>query len=281
MEKNDVDASLQPGDGNFTPIVATGLYTGIERGLAADLVAARSLGGIAMPVCTAFIIASRGHVTDVLEVPADTIDAQLEHTFTNGAPNAVKLGVMISAITVKTVFSRLKKHLAKTPVLLDLTLSGPSGEELASSAGIEALTHHLAVPDLVSIRKEDVRAMIGMDLQSLDDAQVVAQRLALLGARNVLIRCGQVNARHFSSQVSEPEYVVDLFFDGEEFALFEAPRIPDDAAHGASSAFTMSILSGMAAGRPILEAIRDAKAYVTEALRLAMHGENHMLLRYF
>ena len=65
---------------SLTPVAVVGaFYTASERGLAADVLAARALGLAPLPLCTSIVVASGGRVTDVTEVPVDTVIAQLEH----------------------------------------------------------------------------------------------------------------------------------------------------------------------------------------------------------
>ena len=85
-----------PSPGAAPAILTAGaLYAGLERGLAADILSARALSCTAHTVCTAIVAAGRGRVTDVVEVPADTVDAQLEHIFNTATVDAAKIGVAV------------------------------------------------------------------------------------------------------------------------------------------------------------------------------------------
>lgn len=247
------------------------LYPGIERGLSADLIAARALDGQAFPVCTSLIVAGNGVVTDVLDVPTDSVDAQLEHLFETQQPTAAKVSIVNQPATIDIALDHLAHHL-DGPFVLDMTLSGPSGEDVIGQRGIEALTEHISQPDLVTLRLQDASLIAGMEIPSLDDAQVAIQRVAQLGAQRVLLRCGRLPTHFFDTDSSPPEYAVDLYYDGEDFALFEAPHVPATEIHGASSAYLLAALKELAAGAPMPDAVQFAKSYVTEALR---HGQKH------
>ena len=267
----------------FSPIVLGALYTGIERGLAADLLATRALGGLAYPVCTSIVVASRGLVTDVVDVPTDSVDAQLDHLFKTTKPSAVKLGIVPNRKTVEAAFRRMTQQAedpASLPLLLDLTLSGPSGEDITGERGMQALMAHLAVPDLVTLRRADAELVAAMEISTLDDAQVAVQRIAKQGARRVLLRCGRIPSRHFDgSQTSN--FSLDLYYDGDDFGLFEAPYLRLTDVHGASSAFTMAILHGLVREQPMAEAIQAGKAFVSEALRFHQQGRPNGVPYYF
>ena len=255
--------------GAFRPLAVGPLYPSIERGLGADRAAARALGAAtAYAACTAHVVASDGLVTDVLDVPTDSVSAQLEHVFQVGAPTGAKVSAMGHPATVERVFALLGEHLAEGPLLLDLTLSGPSGEDLSGPRVLDAFAEHYAQADLFTLRHTDAERAAGMAIPSLDDAQVALQRLASLDASPLLMRCGRLPTHHFDLDSEPPPYAVDLFYDGDDFALFEAPHLERPHLRGASSALLMALLKFMK-GKNLQQAIQQAKAFVTESLRHA------------
>lgn len=256
----------------FHPLVIGALYPGIARGLQADLHAAQALSGQAFPICTAHVVAGRGVVTDVLNVPTDTVSAQFEHLYETESPTAAKVGIIGDAPTVETAF----EHLASLegPVILDLTLSGPSGEDVLGQRGLEALMKHLDLPDLVSVRLTDATLVSGMEIPSLDDAQVAVQRIAQQGAQRVLLRCGRLPTHFFDTESDPPDYSVDLYYDGDDFALYEAPHLSGlDSLHGISSGFMLPLLHALQAGDSIETALQKSKGRVSEALRKAQQEQ--------
>ncbi len=230
-------------------------------------------------------MAGHGTVTDATDVPEDTVRAQLEHLAATVKPNAMKIGVLSSHSAAETVM-----HFAETvtgPVLLDLQLSGPSGETVLTQRGIETVMERLSVPDLVVVGRSDAEPLSGGEIHSLDDAQVAAQRLVRRGARAVLIKCGPLPARFFETEQplppsdSDVPFNADLYFDGEEFALFEAPHLVEGGTPGASSAFSVATLRALAAGLPMEEALQEAKRFTTEGLRASKHVGSTDMFNYF
>lgn len=265
LDDSDEDSVLAP----FRPLAVGPLYPSIERGLSADLAAARTFGADGgYTACTAHVVASDGLVTDVLDVPTDSVSAQLEHVFQVGAPTGAKVSAMGHPATVERAFDLLGEHLGDAPLLLDLMLSGPSGEDLSGPRVLDAFAEHYAEVDLLSLRRTDAERAAGMAIPSLDDAQVALQRLESLGADLLLMRCGRLPTHHFDTDSDPPPYAVDLFYDGDDFALFEAPYLERPHLHGASSALLMALLKFME-DRGLQEAFQQAKAFVTESLRHA------------
>lgn len=262
-------------------VVVGGLYAGSERGLTADLLVARALGFAPLPVCTQLVMAGGGRVTDVLDVPTDTVAAQLDHTFAMGPVAGAKVGILAGDNTAEVVLEVCEAF--GVPVVLDLVASGPSGETVLSAEGIDAVAARLAVPRLVTLSRRDAELVTGGEIASLDDAQVAAQRIANRGARHVLIRLGQLPYRFYDAAEdpgldesaapgAPPPFSFDLAFDGEDFALFEAPLLPEPTPEGGSSAFAIAALAGLIYGQDMDDALQSAKRYATEALRQAEGG---------
>ena len=257
------------------PIAVVGaLYAVSERGLAADVLAARAVGAAPLPVCTSIVVASDGVVTDVTDVPVDTVQAQLDHLRQTGAVEGVKVGVLGGPKTVHVVCDAVAEM--DVPTVLDLVASGPSGETVLSARGIDAVAERLGVATLVTVSRADAELVTGGQIESLDDAQVAAQRLHNRGARRVVVRCGSLPYRFYDAAddpgvpggdgASAP-LAFDLYYDGEDFSLFEAPLVSGPSPDGLSSVFAITVLDELIQGRTPDEALQAAKRESTEAIR--------------
>ena len=263
---------------SLLPIAVVGAaYTASERGIAADVLVARSLGLAPFPIITSIVVASGGRVTDVTDVPVDTVIAQLEHLALAGPIRGVKVGILGSDKTAVAVLDALAAM--DVPVVLDLVASGPSGETVLEARGIDAVADRLAAATLVTMSKADAELVTNTQIESLDDAQVAAQRLHNRGAANVVIRCGSLPYRFYDAAddpgaADRDRLFADLYYDGEDFALYEAPLL-DSSPDGASSAFAITALQGMIEGLSVEMALQGAKRYATEAVRHAVEVEGH------
>ena len=258
------------------------LYVGQARGLAADVLVAHAHNVALAPVATAIVSASHGVVTDVTDVPADTVHAQLEHVQAVSQPTALRVGVLAGHASASAVFDFASTF--DGPCLLDLQLSGLQGETLLTERGIQIARDQMHRVDLLIISHRDAEYFSSTEIRSLDDAQVAAQRIVKQGARAVLIKCGPLVARFFERQDHESSGEVfnsDLYYDGDEFALFEAPHLENVNAAGASSALSISILLHLSQERNLLDAIQSGKQFVSEALRSAQALGPEAPLRYF
>lgn len=262
----------------LSPVAVVGAaYTATERGLAADVLMSRALGLAPLPVCTSIVVASGGRVTDVTDVPVDTVRAQLEHLADGGPLRGVKVGVLGSDKAAAAVLDWAGR--LDVPVVFDLVASGPSGETVLEARGIDAAAERLSAATLVTLSKADAELVTNAQIESLDDAQVAAQRVHNRGARAVVIRCGSLPYRFYDAAddpaaADQGRFFADLYYDGEDFALFEAPLL-DEHPDGASSAFALAALAGLVAGESMEEALQRAKRTATEAVRQSVEVEGH------
>jgi len=67
----------------------------------------------------------------------------------------------------------------------------------------------------------------------------------------------------------------DLLFDGRDFAELPAQRIVTRNTHGTGCSFSAALATELARGRPLLDAVRRSKRFITEAIRHSLdlgHG---------
>lgn len=261
------------------PVLLVGaLYAGSERGLAADIYVSRALDLQPLPVCTSLVMASNGVVTDITEVPADSVSTQIEHTLATHKPLGMKIGVLADHHSAAAVLDVANAF--DGPVVLDIIVSGPSSETVLTTRGIDAVAERLGAATVVTLSKAAAELVTGASIDSLDDAQVAAQRIHNRGAKAVLIRCGSLPYRFYDA-ADDPgvsaggdgaatELSMDLLYDGEDFALFEAPLLPEPTPDSASSALTLALLESLMGGATLEAAMQRAKGFATEAVRGAV-----------
>lgn len=247
------------------------VYAGSELGLAADVLASRALQMAPLTVCTAIVAASHDRVSDLTEVPSDTVRSQLEHLTTVGQVEGARIGVLGSHQNAHAVLEWADS--LSGPVVLEAIASGPSGETLLPARGIDALTSRLGIADLVLISRRDAELLSGGEIHSLDDAQVAAQRIVNRGARRVVVQCGVLPARFFDAAEdpggdgATPEFSSDLYFDGEDFSLFERP--PLQQITGTQSIYAITALKTLIEQRPLEHALQASTQESVESVRWA------------
>ncbi len=236
-------------------------YAGLTFGLGADWVAAHQLGIEALSVCTALVSASHGQVSDVLPVPADTIDVQIDHILKTSTPRFCVVGAVCDKEGLEYLWARLGT--ASIPIVIwNVILSGPSGEDLLDCS-TETLTSFFPLADLIMINQQDACLLASMQINTLDDVQVAIQRIHKLGASKVIIR-GEALPTLFSGPTRQNGDVksIELFYDGSDFSLFELPFDVERLSFSLSSFQSIYLGSHIDSINPIEDALRGSIVFM-------------------
>ena len=96
------------------------------------------------------------------------------------------------------------------------------------------------------------------EVRTLEQMKQAAEIIHRLGAPNVIIKGGE--------RMNGDE-ALDLFSDGRSFTELASPKIIPSYNHGAGCTYSAAITAGLARGMSVPEAVRTAKAFITEALK--------------
>ena len=232
-------------------------------GIQADLKTFSALGAFGTSVITALTAQSTTGVTDVHEVPVAHVRAQLETLVADVRIDVVKVGMLASAPLVEVVHELLTTvPLAATPVVLDPVMVSTSGSRLLAPDAVDAVRALLPRADVVTPNVPEAGVLLDEPpAAAAADLPEQARRLRELGARRVLLKGGHLEG---------PE-AVDLWLDDDGPVALRGPRVATTATHGTGC----TLSSAIAALRPRhdgwLPAVREARGWLTEALR---HGES-------
>ena len=262
----------------MTPIALTiaGSDSGGGAGIQADLKTFAALGVYGASAITALTAQNTQGVVAIHEVPAAFVAAQIDAVFSDLAVGAVKIGMLGSAEVAAAVAAALDRWRAKN-VVLDPVMLASSGERLLAPEAIEVLGRDL-LPRARIITPNLPEAAALLDTAVASDEREMrhqAARIVERGAAAVLIKGG-----HGSGAES-----VDFLFErGQGIHRFAARRIAARNTHGTGCTLSSAIAAGLAKGRDLATAVREAKDFVTAALaaadRLAV-GHGHGPLNHF
>ncbi|MCP4717350.1 MAG: bifunctional hydroxymethylpyrimidine kinase/phosphomethylpyrimidine kinase, partial [Deltaproteobacteria bacterium] len=166
--------------------------SGGGAGIQADIKTITALGGYAMTAVTALTVQDTCGVKAVHPVPADVVQAQIETVLRDMGADAVKIGMLYSADTVRAVAAALKKHPVPF-VIVDPVMKSSSGEDLLESPALDALkTELLPQAFLVTPNLEETSCLAGIKVDSLDKMKAAAISIRQTGPRYVLITGGHL-----------------------------------------------------------------------------------------
>ena len=226
-------------------------------GIQADLKTMTMNGVYAMSAITALTAQNTTGVTGILTVDKDFLAKQLDAVFTDIVPDAVKIGMVASSELIGVIADKLEEYGAKN-IVADPVMVATSGSKLIADEAIEALKERI-LPLAALITPNIPEAEILSGLSVLDEAgmEKAAQSLAERFGCAVLVKGGhQINDANdvlFTNEKKEPEW-------------FRGERINNPNTHGTGCTLSSAIASFLAKGCSLSEAIKRAKAYLTDAL---------------
>lgn len=226
-------------------------------GIAADLktFAAHNCYGVA--AITALTIQNSQGVSAVYPVRQGELRETLSALFEDGRIAAIKVGMLGGAANAEIVKEVLSRE-SGIPAVIDPVLRSAGGRELLDSEGLLVLRDRL-LPYAALITPNILEASIlsGLPVENVEEMKAAARKLIAMGARAVVVTGGHLDR------------AVDVFCDGEAVEVFAGERIKPDNTHGTGCTFSSAIVSNLALGRQLRDAVVLAKVYVTEAIRKA------------
>jgi hydroxymethylpyrimidine/phosphomethylpyrimidine kinase len=135
-----------------------------------------------------------------------------------------------------------------------------SGKRLLHEDAVGALRALIARARVATPNLPEAAALLG-EQKARDEKTMYAQaqKLLALGADAVLIKGG-----HGSGPES-----VDLLVEGRSCTRFAMPRIQTQNSHGSGCTLASAIAAGLAKNLALVDAVREAKTYVSDAIKAA------------
>ncbi len=256
-----------------TALSIAGLDPSGGAGILADVKTFALMGVYGMAVQAASTVQNTVGVLSVGPRPVRTVMKELDTLIEDIRPDALKVGMLYSAGAVSAVADAIKRHSLDNLVIDPLIISS-SGKRLLEKDALERLIGELfPLAVVVMPNVAEAEALSGMEIRSIGDAEEAARKIRRLGPKYVVVKGGHLQGgRSTGGGASSVEpmcgYAVDVLFDGKNFTRFSAQRIEKEI-HGAGCVYSAAITAGLAKGLAVEEAVRAAKEFISEAIRLA------------
>lgn len=242
-----------------------GSDSGGGAGIQADLKTFEAFGLFGTTAITSVTAQNTCGVRAVADVPTEVVAAQIHAVLDDFPVAAIKLGMMSSAAIIHTVANLLKARATTIPIVLDPVMVATSGHQLLQPDAVRAVIEQLIpLATVVTPNLPEAEALTGRSIASPQEMRQAATSIAAMGAAAVLVKGG-----HHPPASTAPAEAVDLLLHHGEFHQFSLPWIQTGNTHGTGCTLSSAIAALVALGHPLPEAVRQAKWYVHNAMRLA------------
>ena len=279
-------------------------------GIQGDIKTIFAEGCYGMGVVTGLTVQNTLGVSDVMAVPADFLYRQIDEILCDIRPDAIKVGMIVSAEQIDVVVKLIERHGLEN-IIVDPVIASTSGVEFAGDKVLKALIEKLfplstlVTPNLPEAKR--ICEIIGcQNLKLEDDGQMKAQAKSKFQSQ---IKTQVQSQSQFQSQTlihgnsanqSAPElacfigqscgcnvlikgghaedyHATDYLWTASDenrigcMVEFKGERIDATSSHGTGCALSSSIAANMAKGLTLEAAIDRGKEYVTAALKSDIH----------
>lgn len=250
----------EPGVAPQRVMTIAGSDSGGGAGIQADLRTFALAGVHGCVAVTAVTVQNSVGVSGFQEIPADTVAAQMHSVVGDIGVSAVKTGMLASAAIITAVADACTELGIgdSIPLVVDPVAASMHGDPLMTVDAMDALRDRLIpLATVVTPNLDEVRLLTGIDVIDEATQREAARALHAMGARWALVKGGHLRA---SSQSP------DLLYDGTDYLEYRGDRVPTEHDHGAGDTLAAAMVSALAHGYSVPDAVQFAKDWVTRCV---------------
>ena len=247
-------------------LTIAGSDSGGGAGIQADLKTFAAFGVHGVSAITAVTAQNPDGVRSVQGLAPKIVVDQVRAVFDAFEPKAIKLGMLFSAEITRAVGSVLGE--LKAQVVIDPVMIATSGAMLLKPAAIRQLVKILPSAALLTPNIAEAEFLLAATIKTPEEMRAAARALFKQHRCPVLMKGGHLKGAT----------AADIFYDGKNELLLEAPYIEGVSTHGTGCTYSAAITAGLALGYSLEEAVVEGKTFITEAIRRSVRcNENDVL----
>ena len=201
-------------------------------GIQADLKSITASGGYGMCVTTSLVAQNTCGVREVFTPPLEFLTAQLAAVFDDVTVDAVKIGMLGDADTIRTVSTWLSEHPVPV-VVLDPVMIASSGDRLLQAEAEQALRDLVPLVDVITPNIPELAVLCQKEpAQTFDEAHEQAANLAAATGTTVIVKGGHLCGQDAGNTA--------VFPDGT-CAHVRTPRLESRNTHGTGCSLSSSL----------------------------------------
>lgn len=228
-------------------------------GIQADIKTFAALGVYGTTAITAITAQNTQGVHSQLAMTAEMVYDQIVAVIEDLHPSFIKIGMLANAAIVTAVAEALGKY--SLPTILDPVIVSSTGHRLLSPEAQDVIKQRLLpLSMLITPNIPEIIALTRQPATTYEEKERAAQHLFDYGVKAVLLKGGH----------EDGDLKSDILFTNSESGIqhttFTSNTIPTRNTHGTGCTLSSAITAFMARGCSMVEAITEAKRYITDAI---------------
>ena len=228
-------------------------------GIQADIKTITAHKLYAMSAITALTAQNTTGVYGVLDADADFVKNQIDCIFTDIRPDSVKIGMVSNSDIINAIADKLIEYKAEN-IVVDPVMVATSGSKLISDEAKDTLINRLLpLGTIITPNIPEAEVLSGMSIKIDEDMIKAAKEISKNIDSAILIKGG-----HYDKNAN------DLLYDNGEIFWFKGDRVDTNNTHGTGCTLSSAIACNFAMGYSKEESIKNAKDYITGALKAGL-----------
>lgn len=229
-------------------------------GIQADIKTITAHKMYAMSVITALTAQNTTGVYGIEESSPEFIGKQIDCIFKDIRPDAIKIGMVSNSKIIEVISEKLIEYKAEN-IVLDPVMVSTSGSKLLSDEAMDVLiTKLIPLATVITPNIPEAEALCGFQIKNEKDMVKAAEKISKTLKGAVLVKGGHL--------VND---AIDLLYEDNNSHWFKGERIDNPNTHGTGCTLSSAIACNLADGRSLAESIKNAKEYLTGALRAGLN----------
>lgn len=239
-------------------LIIAGSDSGGGAGVQADIKAVTAMGGYAATALTALTAQNTMGVHAVVGIEPAFIAQQIKVVLDDIGADCIKTGMLHNSTVIEIVIEQLTGR--NIPLVIDPVMVSSSGRALlAKKATADLKSKLMPMAAIVTPNIPEAETLVDRELKSVSAMKDACKRICEFGCDAVLLKGGHMAG----------DTLTDVFYDGRNFEMFEGRRIDTPHTHGTGCTLASAIATGIALGKPMIEAVSRARDYVRVAIETA------------
>lgn len=228
-------------------------------GIQADLKTITAHKMYGMSVITALTAQNTTGVYGVMDATPEFVAQQMDCVFKDIRPDSVKIGMVSNKDIIIKIAEKLSEYKAEN-IVVDPVMISTSGSRLLSGDACKTLIDRLLpLGRVITPNLHEAQALCGFYIKNTEQMERAAEAINKMTGTSVLIKGGHLD-----------DTADDLLLCEGRFYRFEGERIDNPNTHGTGCTLSSAIACRLAEGKSLPESVREAKDYITGALKAGL-----------
>jgi hydroxymethylpyrimidine/phosphomethylpyrimidine kinase len=223
-------------------------------GIQADLKTIEAFGLFGASALTVLTAQNTTGVTEIQEISAPFVKAQIETVLKDFDVAAVKVGMLFSNEIIDIVRESIAN--LDVPIVVDPVFISKAGSKLLNDDAVENMKSLFEYATVITPNRYEAEALFGYKSSDVSSEMMLEKPFKIV-------------VKNEMQESDKGHYSVDTLFNERKVTHFKSPSLETENTHGTGCSFSSAIASNLALGKSLEESIEVSKKFIYEGIKNA------------